>query len=81
MTEEELVLRRCVDLCEAGFAGYTSVYYEQIAIALEPFIDDSDVKRAFLLARRGKNMTSPRFAYPHIKDSLQERLIKLRNPT
>jgi hypothetical protein len=72
------VLRRCIDWCDTGFEIRSAGFYEIIAAELEPFREASKtVDTAARLAQGGRGLTSPRFAYPHVKDRLVDRLKEL----
>jgi hypothetical protein len=76
--DEIAAARRCIAWCEAGFAKNSAELYEPIIAELAPFRDaNRTTGAASRMASGGRYLLSPRFAYPHIKDRLVERLEEL----
>jgi hypothetical protein len=59
--------------CDACFHGYDDTGYGRITEMLSEIQEpDERVIKALKLAEAGPTLSSPRFAYPHIKSALTE---------
>lgn len=57
-------------LCDVGFNSYDQKYYSKIDELLSGVEQTPSVQRARRLCAAGPTLSSPKFAYPHIKDAL-----------
>jgi hypothetical protein len=70
MSDEKLI-EDVIQECDSSFRNYDVTGYNRIILTLSDVKNKTKaVDNAIRLAKCGPTLSSPRFAYPHIKDAL-----------
>jgi hypothetical protein len=71
--DDQQIIARAIRECETGFSAHSRDGYERITELLSSLsAPTAQTEKAARLAEAGPTLSSPRFAYPHIKDALMQ---------
>lgn len=69
-----IIVREAICMCNDGWKANDASYYEQIDAKLAELPQTAEMEAARRYCAAGPNLSSAKFAYPHLKERLEEML-------
>lgn len=66
------IIQECINLCDRGWHANARYIYDDIEQKLAALVQTDALENCRRLCKAGQETISPRFAYPHIRERLEE---------